>query len=644
MATLTFRVNRPYDPKLDVRDREDLFVRTEGLPQNGVLWPLVAARRAGKTWTLQALLHRWNELSPGSARYLDLRRPNPNFGAPGQHQCLLLDEPGEFLQNNGRGFLEHLNEFYRDNVIIVAAMTPAEWELIRDIGERSAHISPKDLLFLSPLGAPEAQRLARTAMAATLLSTLPPNWTRNPFLLELLFETAERYPERAGTPRELIRAVLDRCDDEENFYFKTVFLEGLSPSQRVALKHVARALEADPLEAPERGILERCGLIQQDMGQVFTLGDPVLEAYLSPLRIHHISDIHIGPKAAEMVWVKEKGTHGERLGKGAGSGPVRESYLNHLRALHAQGRAPHLIFVSGDITETGEPEQYQAAKEWFSALRDQLAEHSQLNENDPRILLVGGNHDVDWRQSLGTHDARARHQPFAEAFRDYPRPKLEVDPKERTLASVSYPDLGVEILLLGSAEFGGEEEKDPDRAEVLKVVDKLRERAALESDVLESLKLRDRVARIDPGLVHHADLQKAKEHPWKQPIRIAMLHHPVSPLPATEISRYSGLINAGEVKDALLHRGFCMVLHGHAHTAWFGCEQWPGRHKDRSIYVAAAASLGSREVQEHHGFNEIEVLRDRRGEKAQYHLVVRRFLREGTETWVEKGEMEFTPP
>lgn len=642
MASFTFRVNRPYDPKLDVRDRDDLFVRTEGLPQNGVFWPLVAARRAGKTWTLQALLHRWNTLSPGSARYFDLRRPNPRFGSPEPGQCLLLDEPGELFQNEGRAFLERLGEYYRAGVIIVAAMTPSEWELVRDIGTRSAHISPKDLLFLEPLSPSEAQKLARTPKAAAILPQLPSLWTRNPFLLELLFETAERFPEKADKARELIRTVLDRCEDEENFYFKTVFQEGLSASQRVALKHVARAMEPDANEAPERGILQRCGLVEQQ-GALFKLSDPVLEAYLSPIRIHHISDIHIGPKAAEMIWVKEKGSHGERLGKGAGVGPVRDSYLNHLRALNGQGRAPHLILVTGDITETGEPDQYQSAKEWFESLREQLSDHAQLNPDEPRILLVGGNHDVDWRQSLGTHDARARHRPFAQAFEGYPRPKLEIEPEKRPLAQVAFPDVGVEVLLLGSAEFGGEEEKDPDRAEVLKLVDKLREKAALEPDILESLKLRDRVARIDPGLVHHEDLQRTKEHAWKQPIRIAMLHHPVSPLPATEISRYSGLINAGEVKDALLYRGFSMILHGHAHTAWYGCERWPGRHKDREIYVIAAASLGSREVQEHHGFNEIEIVRGRRGNEAHYHVIVRRFLREGTETWVEKGEMEFEP-
>jgi hypothetical protein len=59
--------------------------------------------------------------------------------------------------------------------------------------------------------------------------------------------------------------------------------------------------------------------------------------------------------------------------------------------------------------------------------------------------------------------------------------------------------------------------------------------------------------------------------------------------------------------------------------------------------VAAAPSLGSREVQEHHGFNEVEVIRERRGREARYAVIVRRFSREGR-SWVEKAAMgPFTP-
>jgi 3',5'-cyclic AMP phosphodiesterase CpdA len=629
-----FRVNRRYTPELDVRDRDDLLQRIESQPPNGVLWPLVAARRAGKTWTLAAIEHRFNELQPGSARFFDVNRQGALPTKSEAAQCLLLDEPEAALVRDAKGFLDRCAELHAAGVNLVVAMTPAEWELLTK-AEKGARVSVKDLLFIPPLKPAEAKKLARTKQAAALLKRLPPIWQRSPFLLELVFEMAEASPDLAKDTRALLRTIIDRCEDAELFYFPAVFENGLTAAQRGAALQVARG--AAP-ESPERTMLERCGLVTIEGGRQ-ALADPVLEAHLLPLRIHHISDIHIGPKAAELIWVKERGDHGARLGEGAGAGPVRDSYVNHLRELAGSGRAPHVLVVSGDITETGEPEQYEAAKEWLGRIKEHLADHSQLGEGDPRILIVGGNHDVDWRQSLGTHDTRARHRPFATAFEGFPRPKLEDAPEARPLAAIAYPDVGVEFLLLGSAEFGGEEEHDTERAALLEIVDKLRAKAAGEEDVAAGTALRDRVARIDPGLVHHADLRRVKETQWRQPVRIAVLHHPVSPLPSTEISRYAGLLNAGEVKDTLLHKGFCLVLHGHVHTGWFSREQWPGRHRDRAIHVAAAPSLGSREVQEHNGFNEIEVLRERRAGEARYTVIVRRFSREGPGTWVEKGAM-----
>src|SRR5262249_22733230 len=137
---------------------------------------------------------------------------------------------------------------------------------------------------------------------------------------------------------------------------------------------------------------------------------------------------------------------------------------------------------------------------------------------------------------------------------------------------------------------------------------------------------------------------RVKETEWQQPVRLAVLHHPVSPLPVgTEVARFAGLINAGEVKDALFHKSFCLVLHGHAHSGFFASETWPGRHKNRVLRIASAPSLGSREVQEHHGFNAVEIARERRGRTTSYEIFVRRFGRDGAQ-WAEKAVMgPFSP-
>lgn len=70
------------------------------------------------------------------------------------------------------------------------------------------------------------------------------------------------------------------------------------------------------------------------------------------------------------------------------------------------------------------------------------------------------------------------------------------------------------------------------------------------------------------------------------------------------MARFSGLLNAGAVKDALLTAGVQLVLHGHEHSAFVAIERWPGRH-DGELRIASAPSLGSREVAEQRGYNEI---------------------------------------
>ncbi|MCB9566165.1 MAG: hypothetical protein H6710_02935 [Myxococcales bacterium] len=141
-----------------------------------------------------------------------------------------------------------------------------------------------------------------------------------------------------------------------------------------------------------------------------------------------------------------------------------------------------------------------------------------------------------------------------------------------------------------------------------------------------------RLGRLDPGLVHSADLHRLRARRWEleAPIRIAVLHHPVSPLPTiTDVAPYAGLINAGAVKDALFDRRFALVLHGHQHAQWLGEERWPGHAAgDHTLRIAAAPSLGSREVAEQHGYNEVLILR----EGDRHEVEVRTYTRSG-DTW-----------
>lgn len=633
-----FKVIRAYRSELDARDHASLFDDISGDPPNGVLWSIVAPRRAGKTWALKALEYLFNEQLAGSARFLDLRlAPLP---APSRGAHLLLDEPGLELDRDAPGFLDRCAALQDAGTRVILAMSPAEWVLLEQADRGGGQVDSKARLFLAPLTPSEAAKLAsRSPKAGALLDCLPPNWRRNPFLLELLFQLAAEDIDPHRDLRQLLQIALDAT--EQNEYLDSVLGNGLTDQHRVVLSRVARGV---PPETPDT-LMTKCGLVASAHG-LEHIADPVLEAHLCPLRIHHISDIHIGPKAAKRVDVKEAGAVGDALGAAAGAGTVRESYADHLNELGAQGRAPHLIAITGDIVEYGSDEQYEVAKAWLVGLVASLAEHPRLGRDDPRLLIVGGNHDVDWSATAGPAGRRQRHLPFARAFEGFPRTaraRLDDPPQTRPRTVVCYPDFGVEVVLLGSAEFGGELAQDPVRDQLIELIDKLKKGAMDEMDEEKAEKLRANVARIDPGLVHHQDLKRIGATPLRQPVILALLHHPVSPLPATEIVRFTGLLNAGEVKDTLYRAGCCLVLHGHVHTGWFGKEQWPERHDERVMRIAAAPSLGSSEIQESHGFNEIEISRERKDRKTEYVVTVRRMCREGT-GWTMKAEMPAFAP
>lgn len=642
-----FDARADYIAARDVRDHSALLTLLDSPPQKGVLFPLVAARRAGKTWALKALEHALAGSRGHTVGYVDLRRHGPDLSRVPEAKILLLDEPeltgtGSRVRPAG-DFLRWCEDRHGGGTTLLLAMSPAEWVVLQKEGEPRSLVSAKDLRFLSPLQPSQAEHMAaRAEQARRLLPRLSSLWKRSPFLLELTFQVAEELGAQAEEDVwELLRLVRERSEYAEFHYFEAVYRNGLTEEQRTALTR--GVVHAGPVDhdKKELDLLTRCGLVAKE-GTRPVLGDPILAAELSPLRLHHISDLHFGPKSAERLDVKDSGAHAQRLARGLGSRHVRDEYLRHVASLKAVGRAPHVLIVSGDLAEWGDDAQFEEARHWLEEVCKHLDEHPRLRPDEPHLLLVGGNHDVDWRRTEGAEGARQRHAPFARAFEGLTRSlrvRLEDAPESRRLAIARYPELGVEILLLGSAEFGGEQEKDPVREGLLALVDGLRKEAMAKPEQERAEALHQQVSRLDPGLVHGDDLDRVREEPWSQPVRLAVLHHPVSPLPMTELGRYVGLINAGEVKDRLLEKEFRLVLHGHTHMGWFGREEWPGRHGGRGLWIASAPSLGSREVQEHHGFNDIEISREPHGSEATYSLTVHRYIREGG-SWVERARME----
>jgi len=599
----SFDPNRVYDPAFDVRDHGALLDRVQN-PPPGLAWLLLLPRRYGKTWTLKALAHALGD----TGRYLNLDDPDDTkrweTTSSRAGEIWLLDEPWRLIPQPT--FLSKLRDMKRNGRRVILALTPNELARLEDVlgGYGIADLG-RSILDLPPLTLDEAKKIARSRHSADLLPGLPEHMQWTPFLLELLFHAFEQ-----GSSHRPLKSLLDASDISPHNYYHSIFYGSLNDSQQATLIKIARN---EPFESPrEPELLERAKLVVRE-GTRWRVADPILEARMTPLRIHHISDVHVGPKAADSIDVKQSGATASAVNPGK----LRDAYVAHLASLRSKGEAPHLIAISGDLTEEATDGELEEARTWVDGLLPLLAHHPLLEDNNRRILLVGGNHDVRWPLAVAGKPGEARHLPFAEKFDAYPHPQLHIPPEQRLAQVVAWPDLGLEVLLLGTSQLGGEREKYTSDDGTMTI---------------------DR--REDPGLVHHKDLERA-DRQYCAPIRIALLHHPPTEPLQLEVKSFRGLLNAGHVKQALVNNGFCLALCGHTHAGWFVEETWPERKS--TFRIATAPSLGREVKGTANGFNQIKLVCDRDvNGTASYHVTVTRISWDGA-GWSPAAGLSFTP-
>ena len=592
-------------PEREGRDPERvarLVAATCSAVAAGKLRPLIAIRRAGKTWALRAIEHATR--ASHRARFVDLGAAVslPTLPTDGSLSLLLLDEPGPWLSDAARA--EQLFAWLgglAPSCHAVLALTPAELRALVDFDGRRAICDQRAAVYLP---VPTPNELARTAPGHDL-STVPWRWCSSFYLLRTWLEAQGARSTATVSQRAEIATRLLRVTGK-NAYTSAVFLDSLPVELREALRGVGRG---DDVGAAPRDELVQLGLVREEHTDgPWHISDPELAALLTPLRIHHISDIHIGDLAASTLDAKHDPTAG-RMTEALGNTFVRDEYLTHLNHLAHRGLGPHIVVISGDLVErAGEPALIAQARAWVEQLRARVVanDHPCLHDADPRVLLVGGNHDVDWG-AVGDPDPYARHRPFAAAFADVPHPHLEEPLATRTHAPLLYRNAQVAIWLLGSAELGGEQLADPRFRAVFELAERLVteewSRVALEAH-------RPKLERIDPGLVAQRALDAAAP-PASVPVRIAVLHHPVTPLAGTapEIASFTGLINAATVKAALRQKGYQLVLHGHLHHGALVTETSHDSSRAPALHIAAAPTLGSKETQERRGYNAIVIAR-----------------------------------
>ena len=640
-----FAPSGAYQRDLDIR-----FTRTHipgwaqplvaARPPNAESWLVVMPRRAGKTWLAAGIV---NARPTGQTQRIDLRDSAVSIKKAGMGcllgantppeiagEILLVDEPGLAQEGRGRGGVEPsklavgLGRLRETGVVPVVFVTPLEHFLLMP------HLRPdaaKDVLLPPPLDDTEIARMTARAPdwapeTAKRIRQIAPTWLQLPFLLELILHVAEEQPCLREDLQALLRAGLDEAKGRHE-YLPQLLHNGLSAEQRAELRTSRwQAAGVEISAATPSTLLARTSVSR----------DPVVASHLpGVLRIHHISDLHHGGNLRANVDTKDTTRAGRRIAALAGAGSPLDSYLGHIRQLAGLGQAPHLVIVSGDIVNRPDSRFGEQALTWLAELRSMLAEHPDLRPDDPRVVLVGGNHDVSWELCLEPRQ-EARHQWFAEMFADFPHPDLHLPDCSKRRLFLKYPHAGIRLVLLGSAESGGEASRDEDRALLDEYLARFRktEDGAVLRELIHSFE------RLDPGIVARGILDRLTPEPGY--ITIATLHHPLSPVPSVEIAPYTGLINAGQTKQALISARTALVLHGHTHLGFLSAERLLGLSTNWTMRIAGAAALASAASDEQNGYNEIFLAR----EGPDHRILVRPVRLDGGQ-WLPQKSIAFSP-
>lgn len=314
-------------PARDARD-PDVVARmadeTCGALAAGRVRPLIAVRRAGKTWALQAIKHA--QRATDRAHFHDVRATQtlPTLPADGLTSLLLIDEPGPWLADDKRAtqFFDRLDAL-APTCHVVLALTPAELASLHGFDRGKAACDPRSVVYLPT---PRPDELARAAPGHDL-STVPWRWRSSFYLLRTWMQAYDARP--TATTSDLAKAAARMLRVEgKDVHVSAVFTDSLPPETCEALQKLGRG---EAVRAAPRDELIHLGLVRDDHPDgPWHITDPELAALLTPLRIHHISDVHVGDNAASTVDAKHDPTTAGRMTEALGNTFVRDEYLTEL--------------------------------------------------------------------------------------------------------------------------------------------------------------------------------------------------------------------------------------------------------------------------------------------------------------------------
>ena len=167
------------------------------------------------------------------------------------------------------------------------------------------------------------------------------------------------------------------------------------------------------------------------------------------------------------------------------------------------------------------------------------------------VIVVPGNHDVDWDPGL-TQRERFKH--YMRAVADFTSPVFNGgDPKPVIIPFTEAEGIDVEILALISPTLSGLPADESENRD--KTGTKVNPPNRPAHDIAAIGPVQCKIIRSFPPMT-----------PDQRPIRIALQHHHLLPDTGIEITHFESVLDSGRVLDALIRHRFDLVLTGHKHN------------------------------------------------------------------------------
>jgi predicted phosphodiesterase len=318
--------------------------------------------------------------------------------------------------------------------------------------------------------------------------------------------------------------------------------------------------------------------------------------------ILHLSDIHAGKGELRDEDEKEKVP-----------GAQRARQLDRL-ALYLRDlpRRPDYVVVSGDVTNRGDVQGLRDFRAWLvTQIDDGVLPPAEC------IILTPGNHDVQ-RGADGTAlPDKERFAAFFETFgKGFPHAHIpDSDPKfnskkpkfptrtSRLIGGVTTKQKAGELQIETSFPFlldlkrdlfifafnsaygcGISREDDPRIVGPLQAIAEWHKEKTTSDNVREVLTAYRKSLLIDAGLITDTQLKyfasimrrlrRSLKGRFERLTKIAFLHHHVGHLwrQQLEVKSFETVVDAADLKQALLEHEFDVVLHGHKHTNHVGLD------------------------------------------------------------------------